>query len=97
MNGGFRVIWRRRVSERQLASIVVKAMERGESVNAITAAVSEIDRLLATAPQAHGESRDHDKRVLIVPPLSVLYEILLEEAVVIVLGLHYRPQSMDDD
>ena len=65
-------------------------MQRGDDVNAITVAVTEIGRLLSTVPQSVGESRAGQERVLIVPPLAVLYEVHEEEAIVLILGLRYR-------
>ncbi len=91
MNGSYRVIWRRELSNRRLAEFVVQAMQRGEDVNAITNAVNTIDNLLSTRPGPCGESRAEFERVLIVPPLSATYEVHEDEQVVIVVSLHYRP------
>jgi len=57
MSTPYTVIWKRSVIEKSLASFVLAAMERGEDVSAITAAMTEIDRLLATDPEGSGESR----------------------------------------
>jgi hypothetical protein len=91
MNGTYRVIWRRELSDRLLVEFVVQAMQRGEDVNAITQAVNTIDQLLSTRPESRGESRTEYERVLIVPPLTATYEVHEEEQVVFVIGLHYHP------
>jgi hypothetical protein len=41
----------------------------------ITAAVDEIDRLLAIDPHGAGESRSEFTRVLFVPPVGVFFEV----------------------
>jgi hypothetical protein len=93
MNGNYRVIWRRELSDRRLADIVVRTMERGDDVNAITEAVSTIDRLLATRPESCGESRSEYERVVIIEPLTATYEVHEEEKIVFVIDLHYhRPR-----
>ena len=51
----------------------------------ITTAAGEIDRLLDTHPQERGESRDSDRRILIVSPLGVLFRVFPEEKEVHVL------------
>ncbi len=89
MMGGYRVIWRWRVVDQQMAAAVVHAMERGEDVNAITAAIAEIDHLLSQAPLGCGESREGQERVLVVSPVRIFYEVHEEESTVIVLDLRY--------
>ncbi|HZT81247.1 MAG TPA: hypothetical protein VFA26_13540 [Gemmataceae bacterium] len=91
MSGGYTVIWRRRLIEHDLAGYVVSAMQQGDDVAAITPAMNEIDRLLATDPHAPGESRDEFERVLIVPPLVVGCEIHEDEHVVYVLRARHLP------
>ena len=97
MNGRYRVIWRQRVIERQLAAAVVRAMEQGEDVAAINSAVDEIDRTLASTPLSVGESRGDYQRVFVAPPLSALYEVLEDESVVFIVGLRYRPIPHSDE
>jgi hypothetical protein len=67
-------------------------MEQGEDMGPITRAMAEIDRLLAREPQTQGESREAFERVLIVPPLTVTFEVHEDEHVVLVLRLRYSPQ-----
>ncbi len=66
-------------------------MERGEDVSAITAAMTEIDRLLAADPEGSGESRADFERVLIVSPLTITFEVHGEERIVYVLRARYSP------
>jgi hypothetical protein len=89
MIGPFTEIWRRRLIEQDLAGFVVAALERGDSSTPITAAMNEIDQLLAANPEGQGESRDPFERILIVPPLAVEYEIHDEERIVYVLRARY--------
>jgi hypothetical protein len=97
MNGSFRVVWRRRLVEHELAEFVLAAMGRQEGAASITRAMNEIDRLLATAPQTHGESREDYERILIVPPLAVDYEVYEDDRVVYVLRARYLPQKAQDN
>lgn len=92
MSPRFRVIWKHSVIERTLAAIVVRAMERGEPVAAITAAMAEIDQRLERDPDNEGESRGEHERVLIVSPLTVTFEVHSEEQIVFVLTARYRPR-----
>ena len=85
----FTVIWRRHLVERKLAEYVVSAIEQGKDIAPITTAMSTIDQLLATDPQTKGESRADFDRVLIVPPLTVTFEVHEEERIVYILSLHY--------
>jgi hypothetical protein len=93
----FRVIWRRRLVEVDLAGFVVTAMERDDDVEDITAAMNEIDRLLGSNPENFGESRDDFERVLIVSPLAIDYEIHQEERIVYVLRARYTPRRPNSE
>ena len=64
------VRWKRSALDR-LTELWLNAADRME----ITAAVAEIDRLLARRPQEVGESRSEEIRVLFCPPLGVFYEV----------------------
>jgi len=92
MNTPFTVIWKRSVIEKTLASFVLAAMEQGEDISAITAAMTEIDRLLAADPERSGESRADFERVLIVSPLTVTFEVHEEERIAYVLRARYAPR-----
>jgi hypothetical protein len=69
------------------------AKERGEDYSAITAAMAAIDGLLSEYPQDQGESRPNLERILIVWPLSVIFEVHEEENLVFVLSVHCLPLS----
>jgi len=56
---------------RKLEQIWTHAADIGPSVRAF----DEIERLLATAPEEQGESRASGRRVLIVPPLGIIYRV----------------------
>src|SRR5262245_18877697 len=91
MDGSYRVIWLRRLIEHDLAAFDVAAMQSGAGAAAITEAMNEIDRLLSTSPQSQGESRGPIERILMVPPLAVIYEIHEDEHLVVILRVSYRP------
>jgi hypothetical protein len=88
--GPYTVIWKRHLVEKQLAEYVVSAMEQGKDIAPITTAMSRIDHLLKTDPQTRGESRADYDRVLIVPPLTVTFEVHEDERIVYILTLHYH-------
>lgn len=55
----------------ELTNLWIDALDRA----AVSSASDRIDRLLATAPLDHGESRQQNTRVLLVEPLGVEYEV----------------------
>jgi hypothetical protein len=63
------VRWKRTALDRA-TELWLAATDRWE----ITAAVNELDRLLASNPREAGESRSESIRVLFVPPLGVFFE-----------------------
>lgn len=66
----YTVVWAPRAL-RQLADVWVNASNRG----AVSAASAAIDAALQLDPLSAGESRDSNRRVLILPPLAVLYSV----------------------
>ncbi len=76
----FTVTWSQS-AKTELASIWINSAKRG----AVTEAAAEIDRLLALDPTSSGESRDQNLRILIVPPLVVVYATFLDDRLVSVL------------
>ena len=66
----YEVRWKRSALNRA-TELWLDAPDRTE----VTAAVAEIDRLLARNPQEAGESRSDLVRVLFVPPLGVFFDI----------------------
>ena len=91
MNIRYRVIWKRSIIDIAFPAFLAKAEQRGDDVNAIARAMSEIDQLLAFEPEEQGESRENYERVLIVSPLSVTFEVFEEESIVVILGARYSP------
>ena len=80
----FSVRWRR-TARNMLADIWVNATNR----NAVTAATSQIDHQLARDPDNVGESRPKGRRVLLVPPLGVIYRVNTQTRVVTVIRVWY--------
>lgn len=79
----FMVVWKPS-AKHQLAEIWLSAPD--ERV-AITRAADSIDQALRTAPEAQGESRSGNLRVLFVDPLGVLFEVHPLDMRVSVLGV----------
>ena len=55
----------------ELASLWLNSTDR----KAVADAADAIDQILRTNPLAAGESRDGDMRLLIEPPLAVLFDV----------------------
>lgn len=55
--------------------------------NAVTRAAHTIDLMLQRDPENAGESRDEGRRILLVPPLGVDYEVFPDKLEVHVLSL----------
>jgi hypothetical protein len=70
-------------AERELAELSVDSGDRG----AIADAANEVDRRLRADPSHAGESRSHGRRILLVPPRGVTYEILEDDRLVRVLDV----------
>lgn len=88
----YRVIWRRALID-LLTQIYTKVFEQGGDTEAITRAAARIDQLLANDPADQGESRDHYERVLIVGPLTVVFEVFEDERVALILKLVHHPRG----
>jgi hypothetical protein len=56
---------------------------------AVAAAAEEIDRLLANDPLKVGESRDGTTRIITERPLTVLYDVYADDAMVEVFAVFY--------
>jgi hypothetical protein len=76
----YTVRWKRTAFDR-LTEIWLEAPDR----SAVTAAVDEVDRLLAANPHEAGESRSDEIRVLFVAPVGVFFEVHDDSLVVDVL------------
>lgn len=76
----FTVVWSRG-AEDELAEIWFAVRDRSR----IAEAAHEIDRRLRRDPVNEGESRDQGRRILLLPPLGVTYEVLSDDRLVRVL------------
>ena len=59
-------------AERELAELWMDAPRRGE----VSDAANAIDVRLRTAPDEEGESREQGRRILLVPPLGITFEVV---------------------
>ncbi len=79
----YEVIWGP-LAEGQLAAVWLAATNR----RAVTAAAAEVDRGLARDPLRAGEARESSvRRVVVVPPLGVAFEVIEDDKRVIVQGV----------
>lgn len=81
----YTVVWQPTALQ-QLAAAWVDATDR----RAVTRASDQIDTLLGFAPAQVGESRDALRRVLVVPPLAVIYEVIEDDKQVRILRVRLR-------
>ena len=65
-------------AESELAELWLASADR----ESITLAASQIDKQLRHNPEAVGESRASGRRILIVPPLAVVYRVLHDDRIV---------------
>jgi hypothetical protein len=78
-------------AQNELAEIWLNA----PNPQAVANAADAIDRMLARNPLVAGESRDGRTRIVIERPLTVLYEVYPDDAMVEVFAVFYwrrRPQ-----
>jgi hypothetical protein len=66
----YTVLWKP-AAEAQLADLWNAGPDRG----AIASAADEIDARLKRNPQAEGEDREEGRRILIIPPLAVIFKV----------------------
>jgi hypothetical protein len=78
----YRVLWVP-VAEEELAQLWMEAAERDR----ISGAADEIDSRLARTPADEGESRGPGRRILLVPPLGVTFEVIFDDLLVRVLDV----------
>ncbi len=87
----FTVVWKPE-AERRLATIWTNAGDR----NAIARAAGVIDRTLLSRPESVGESRNQGRRILLEPPLGVVYRVSPPDRTVTVLTVWaYERRSKD--
>jgi hypothetical protein len=89
--GRYRVIWKRSAIELELASAVVRAMQGGQDVAAITRAMDVAERVLSVRPNDVGESRPEFERLEVFDPLTIRYAVHEDERIVYVLHVVYAP------
>jgi hypothetical protein len=87
----FRIRWPKSVNRKLLDA---SAKADSPKLSAILAAMAEIEWLLQNEPEFVGESRDADKRLLIVDPLAVTYKIDSRRRIVKILRV--KIQSTKD-
>jgi hypothetical protein len=78
----YTVLWKPD-AEDALAALWISSPNR----EALTAAANEIDRLLRTDPTARGEPRSGGRRLLICPPLAVVFQVRESDRFVDVLAV----------
>lgn len=62
-----------------------------KAANRLARAATKVDHLFERGPEHAGESRGDFERIVIVPPLTVTFEVHSEEHVVYVSRFHYAP------
>ena len=82
----YRVVWRKR-SFHYLDQLHFALLEMDGDVAGFERAWHEIELRLSDNPTGVGESRDDNERVLIVNPLTVLFEVFEEQGTVIIYRL----------
>lgn len=82
----FTVVWKPQAKNR-LSEIWIDASDRP----AVSMGANTIDSLLKSTPLEHGESRSGNQRIVIVPPLAVIYEVHIEDRRVDVLSVRLLP------
>jgi hypothetical protein len=70
----YTVLWTAE-AEDELAELWIAAVDRA----AVSFAANEIDVILRNDAPEQGESREGDERILLVPPLGVLFKVLAND------------------
>ena len=83
----FRIRWPKSVNRKLLDA---SAKADAPQLAAILTAMSEVETILQNEPEFVGESRDADKRFLIVDPLLVTYKIDSRNRVVKIVRMRIR-------
>lgn len=78
----YTVTWKKSAADR-LAEIWLTVRDR----TSVTSAAATLDALLRVDPNQHGESRGGGTRLVIVPPLAIVYEVFEADRVVEVLSV----------
>lgn len=86
----YRVVWRAK-SFNLLAQLHFTLLEMDGDVAGFERAWDDIELRLSGNPAEEGESREGNERVLIVNPLTVLYEVFPNQSTVLIYRLvHHR-------
>jgi hypothetical protein len=83
----FRIRWPKSVNRKLLDA---SAKADSPTLTAILAAMSKVESLLQNEPEFVGESRDADKRLLILDPLAVTYKIDSRRRIVKILRVRIQ-------
>ncbi len=84
----YTVTWKQSATD-QLAEIWIAARDR----RAVAIAADTLDAALRADPRQHGESRGGTTRLVIVPPLAVVYEISEADRRVEILSVRHTVKS----
>lgn len=82
----YRVVWRGRSFD-YLSVLHFMTLETFGNATALEGAWNRIELALTDKPNEIGESREGNERVLIVNPLTVLYEVFPEQQTVMIYRL----------
>jgi hypothetical protein len=85
----FRLLWLYDALD-SLAASYLYARRVGRDPEAITRAMAQIDRDTERGPATLGESRAGSRRVYIVNPVTVFFEVHPDEQVVVVTTVRYH-------
>ena len=80
----YAVTWKQSAADR-LAEVWMSARDRA----AVTSAADTLDAALRADPHQHGESRGGTTRLVVVPPLAVVYEVFETDRRVEILSVRY--------
>ncbi len=86
----YTVVWKP-AAERRLAECWNQSSERQRLADA----ADRIDYLLKHSPDMVGGSRDQNRRILLEPPLGVIYKVVEEDCMVFVLSVWELPRVRD--
>ena len=88
----YRVVWRPRLLI-ALDHTGFYARENGRDAMALARAAADIELRLSDEPTEEGESRAGTERVLIVDPLSVVFEVFESSQTVMIYDAVYHPRQ----
>ena len=92
----FKVIWPHRVRD-VAAELCLRARLDGMA-DLFTSALARLETALSVNPQGMGESRPDSRRIACAMPLPLYFEVLEDEAIVLVHDIHYAlPLGGTDD